>query len=719
MKRNKKTQNKKSIRKKKQNTYSDMSRSIRKLFQQKPTEKLSKKQIYTFLGISSKTEQQQIDSILKTLEERKFLLPVHSWGYTLNTEGEFIEGILSLNNRGVGFVTNGAMRDIYISAQNIGHALGGDRVRVQIIDRYKTRIIGQVVEVIERLQQQFVGVLQIQNKMAFFIPDNYRVGVDFFIPQEDLQGAKNGEKVLVKMTGWPKSKKSPYGKVIQRLGEQNPNDIEMLAILASQGIDFVFDAPVLEQAQKITMDMDPQEIKKRRDMRSRLTFTIDPEDAKDFDDALSFCRLEEENLLEIGVHIADVSHYVPLDSPLDKEALKRSNSVYLVDRVIPMLPEEISNFACSLRPNEDKYSFSVVFKMDEKGTIKDVWYGKTVIHSNRRFTYQQAQEIIEGKDDVLANEILMLHKIAQVYRKKRLKNGALNIETEEIRFVLDENKNPIQVQVKKSEDANKLVEEFMLLANRYVAELIGKPVKNRPVIPFIYRVHDQPDAEKIELLSVFIDKFGYELSSTDPKHISKAINTLFEDSRYSNEHEIIQTMVIRSMAKAVYQTDNIGHYGLAFPYYTHFTSPIRRYADLMVHRILHDELTQKKHRYTDQLDSISKHISRNERLAIDAERESSRYFQTVFVADKIGQEFDGIISGIAEQGVYVRMTANQCEGMVAIHTMTDDTYAFDAQAFKLIGYTYGKEYNFGDTVRVRITEVSTKKRQINLEFIDK
>jgi len=690
--------------------------AIRLLFEKNTTTKFTLSQLHALMKVHGGVSRQLLEGVLTDLVQQGFLKFVASQTYLFNSDKLIVEGVLSLNQRGAGFVPYGDQRDIYIDPKNTQRALGGDRVQVQLIHRHKNRIEGKVVNVLERLQTQFVGVLQKQDNFSFFIPDNYRVGVDIFIPKEKTLGAKNNEKVLVKMTSWPSSAKHPYGEVIERLGRQSPNDTEMLSILAVQGIDFVFEQATLDQAKNISMELDPVEIQRRRDMRSVLTFTIDPEDAKDFDDALSFQRIEDD-LLEIGVHIADVSHYVPINSPLDKEALKRSNSVYLVDRVIPMLPEELSNFACSLRPNEDKYSFSVIFKMTENGVIRDVWFGKTVIHSDRRFSYEQAQEIIAGKEDPLYEELVVLDKIAKGFRKKRMDNGALNIETEEVRFELDEKNNPVQIRIKKSQDAHKLVEEFMLLANLHVAERIGKPEKNKAIVPFIYRVHDLPDVEKIELLQVFIDKFGHKLSSNSPEHIAKSINSLFHDIQYSNEYAIIQTMVIRSMAKAVYQTDNIGHYGLSFRYYTHFTSPIRRYADLVVHRILFNELTSQKHDYSLQLDEICKHISRNERKAIEAERESTKYFQTVYVSDKVGEEFEGTVSGIFEHGMFVRMEENLCEGMIPIDELPGDLYSFDADKFRIIGINHQKEYNLGDRVRVKITGVSLKKRQIDLEII--
>ena len=591
-----------------------------------------------------------------------------------------------------------------------------DKVSVRLINIGKGRPEGVVIKVIDRNKTQFVGTLKIIGNKSILIPDNVRSGVEIEIVDNKLSTAVNGVKALVKITVWPQSSARPFGEIVEVLGFPGTNDVEMLSILYNQGIDPKFPNEVLEEAEYVSIDLDEAEIAKRRDFRNVLTFTIDPFDAKDFDDAISYRKLKNGNF-ELGVHIADVSHYVRPGSKMDAEALKRSNSVYLVDRVIPMLPEQLSNIACSLRPKEDKYSFSAVFEMDESGDVKGEWFGKTVIHSNRRYSYEEAQEIIEGKEGEFQDEIRAIDKVAKILREARLANGALNIESEEMRFKLDDKGSPIETIIKTSKDAHKLIEEFMLLANKRVSLFLSKPNQNKDLIPMIYRVHDKPDPDKIGFLKLFLDKFGHELTFESLEKIALNINVLLKSIREENEFPLVQSMVIRSMSKASYETQNIGHFGLAFTHYSHFTSPIRRYADLVVHRILETELAKRPHQYGKSLDDVCKLISRNERKAAEAERESGKYFQTLFVEDKIGEEFSGIISGIAEHGIYVKMTENNCEGMVSMQDIPGDRYYFDAEKFRVIGSKNKREYNFGDIVTVRIYEVNPRKRQIDLELV--
>ncbi len=691
---------------------------IRKVFSENPDSPLTHKQVCTLISAREGAIRKLTYGVLESLVESNYLKAGGHGIYQLNAQNNFLEGVIQLTARRAGYVVldDPDKDDVYIHPNNLNQSLDGDRVKIQMSNRGRSKPEGNVIEVLHRERTQFVGTIKAQEKFAFLIPDNHRVGTDIFIPKEKLNGAKNGDKALVKITKWPKSADNPYGEVVQSLGNSGGNDVEMISILVNQGIDYTFPNEVLTQAESVGMDLDPKEVAARRDFRNTTTFTIDPLDAKDFDDAISYKRLESGNL-ELGVHIADVSHYVQPGTPMDVEALKRSNSVYLVDRVVPMLPEQLSNLTCSLRPNEDKFSFSAVFEIDENGKVYNSWFGKTVIHSNRRFTYEEAQNIIEGADGDYRDEILFLDKIAKILRKKRIKSGAMNIESEEVRFRLDEEGFPEEVVIKRSKDAHKLVEEFMLLANRNVAEFISKPGGKKAKVSFVYRCHDKPSPEKIGLFNLFIQKFGFDVDTSDPKMISTNINALLNDIRLKNEFSIIQTMAIRSMAKATYETYNIGHYGLSFDHYTHFTSPIRRYADLVVHRIVQEELTKKKHLYGNDLDDICKRISRMERKAVEAERESTKYFQTLFVINKVGEEFDGTVSGIAEFGMFVRMDENQCEGMIPLSEIPGDRFHFDAEAYAIKGPKTKKEYTIGDKVRVRIFEVSTRKRQIDLEIV--
>lgn len=690
---------------------------IRKLFEQHPEALLNYKQVCTLLHVHESESRKLVVALLRELETEGFIRKSGHETYIYSNQTETIEGELQLTQRGSGFVMVGKNEpDIFIAPHNIGQAINGDIVRVSLTKKSGNRPEGKILEVVSRERTQFVGTIHMYDKHAFLIPDNTKTGVKIYIPFEKLNKAKNKDKALVKITVWPKSAEFPFGEVVQTLGGNSIHDNEMISILIGQGIPIEFEADVMNEAEQVTLELDPVEVAKRRDFRDILTFTIDPVDAKDFDDALSIRKLENGHL-EVGVHIADVSQYVRPDSAMDKEAYRRGNSVYLVDRVIPMLPEQLSNMVCSLRPKEDKFTFSAVFELDETGKIYKEWFGKTVIHSDHRFAYEDAQEILEGAEGPYKEELHTLDKIAKIYRKERFKHGALMINSEEIRFKLDENKEPVDVVIKVSKDAHQLIEEFMLLANKRVAMFVGMPQKGKDPVPFVYRIHDKPDPEKIALFSLFLDKFGHSLEFTSPEKAAQSINKLLNDIRLKNEYSIIQQMAIRSMAKATYDTENIGHYGLAFQYYAHFTSPIRRYADLMVHRILLECLENRPHKYNSALDDICKRISRTERKATEAERESNKYFQVVFVHDKIGEEFDGIVSGLAEFGLFVRMTENACEGMVALQELPGDRYTFDEKTMTIVGQKTGRTFHFGDNVRVKISEVHPKKRQIDLELV--
>ncbi|HRO74838.1 MAG TPA: ribonuclease R [Crocinitomicaceae bacterium] len=701
---------------KKSNKKKDLTNLIQRFFTKHSTEVYSHKQVCDELAI--KELRKSVYAILKTQTNNEFLREVGHGVYKRNQHSQAYEGEVDITNSGSGYVLVDELdNDVFIHQRNLNNALSGDIVRVALNGRgRKSRPEGVILEVLKRERTQFVGTINIHDGNGVFVSNNPRSRVSIQIPKEKLNGAQHKDKVLAKITVWAQSAKYPFGEVLEVLKSKSANDIEAISILVNHGIEYKFPQAVLDEAELIGMKLDETEVKNRRDFRNILTFTIDPVDAKDFDDALSYRKLENGHY-EIGVHIADVSHYVRPNSALDREALMRSNSVYMVDRVVPMLPEQLSNMACSLRPNEDKFCFSAVFEMDDNGKIFNEWFGKTVIHSDRRMTYEEAQEVIEGKADELENEILFMDKIAKIYRNQRIKKGAISFESEEMRFQLDEQGNPVRTYVKISKDANKLIEEFMLLANRKVGEFIGKRKKGEDFIPFLYRIHDKPSMDKIMLFRTFIDKFGYDLDFSHPDELAVAMNKLLDDVRYENEYGIIQTMAIRSMAKAVYDTTNIGHYGLAFEYYTHFTSPIRRYADLIVHRILQDQLTKQPHKYGNELNDIAKRISRNERKAVDAERDSNKYFQALLMKENVGKTYDGTISGLADFGMFVRITENACEGMIALTEIPGDRFYFDVQNFYVIGANTEKEYNFGDAVRVKVIGVDMFKKQINLELL--
>ncbi len=713
----KKKSNKHTTFKQSKKLKSSLYHIIRKLFQSHPDAVLNYKQVCELLHIKDSESRKLVVTILNELHEENALRQSGHASYQWCFTDNLIEGELELTQRGAGFVmVDRKSKDIYIPPHFVGQAIHGDRVKVSITKKGATRDEGKIVEIVSRERTQFVGVIQINQQNAFLLPDYDKNGMKIYIPKEKLNGAKQGEKALVKITVWPKSAEFPFGEVVQSLGGNTLHDTEMISILVNHGLPIAFEEKVMLEAEQIPFELDQDEIAKRRDFRDTLTFTIDPIDAKDFDDALSIKQLDKGRI-EVGVHIADVSHYVRPGSAMDEEARKRGNSIYLVDRVIPMLPEQLSNLVCSLRPHEDKFTFSAVFEIDEQGTIYNQWFGKTVIHSDHRFTYEEAQEILEGADGPYQNEVRLLDKIAKIYRKERIKGGALLINSEEVRFKLDEKGDPVDVMVKVSKDAHQLIEEFMLLANKKVAQYVGDVKKDQPVVPFVYRIHDQPDPEKIALFNLFLEKFGLKLEFDHPDQIAKSINTLLMDTTSRNEHSIIQQMAIRSMAKAVYDTENIGHYGLGFRYYTHFTSPIRRYADLMVHRILLECLDKQPHRYSNELDEICKKISRMERKAVEAERESNKYFQVVYLHDKVGETFEGIVSGVADFGLFVKMTENACEGMVPMQDIPGDSFSFDGNKMVIVGQKTGKEYRFGDPVKVKVEELNPRKRQIELSIV--
>jgi ribonuclease R len=676
------------------------------------------KQIAGFLEITDKALRKLVFEILLDLAAQGILKETERGKFKLvGVNQKFITGKIDIAKRGVGYVISDELEtDLVIPLHSMDRLIHGDKVRAEVLHgRGRKKVEGRIIEVLDRGTRRFVGILDIQKKHAFLVSDDPKMNTDIFIPHEKLKKGKSGEKVIVKITDWPRNAKNPFGEVVEVLGSMDSSDVQMRAILAGNGINFTFPDAVVEESNQISVVLEEEEIKTRTDFRDILTFTIDPIDAKDFDDALSYEKLANGNI-RLGVHIADVAHYVKVGSLLDQEAKERGNSVYLVDRVIPMLPEHLSNGVCSLRPNEDKFTFSAVFELTMKGEVVNEWFGKTVICSNRRFTYEEAQAVIETQKGDLVTELLEVDSIAKILRKHRLDLGGLEIVSSEIRFELNEAGLPINVHKKLIKDSNKLIEEYMLLANRSVGKFIGD-TKRKIMIPLIYRIHDKPDREKVEQFRVFVSKFGKDFTFKNDKDIAIKMNQLFEEMKEDGNFNMIQQMAIKSMAKAVYDTENIGHYGLGFQYYAHFTSPIRRYADLMVHRILFDVLNKKHPKYP-HLQDTALHISITERKAVEAERASKKYFQAQYLKDKIGERFDGFVTGITEWGIYVEMYENFCEGMVMLKSMDDDRYYFDEKEYAVIGQRTGKSYTVGDKVTVEISRVSLIKKQIDLELIN-
>lgn len=693
-----------------------LRQDILDIFESNPGKQLNYKQIAGLLEVSDKQIRKLIFSILTDLSDSKIISETQRGKYKLNEGQKTVLGRIEIIRRGSGYVISEDFEnDIYIDEKNIGKSIHGDQVKIKIIKSRKKGVEGKVIEVIDQNKRMIVGRLDVQDHFSFLIPDDPRINADVFIPSSDLNGGKSGYKAIAQITDWPDSAKNPFGKIVEVLGKPESNDAEMKGILSLYGINYTFPDEVLNEASRVSIQLDEEEIKRRRDFRDILTFTIDPVDAKDFDDAISFQKLDEKKY-RIGVHIADVAHYVQENSALDKEAKERGNSVYLVDRVIPMLPEHLSNGVCSLRPNEEKFAFSAVFDLDDNGEILGEWFGKTAINSDRRFTYGEAQTILEEGKGELSEELKIVDGIAKKMRKRRLSEGALEIHGSELRFELDDNGSPIEVYKKTQKDANKLVEEYMLLANRRVGRYIGD-TKRKTQVPLIYRIHDKPDLEKVQQFAVFLSKFGKQFSYKNEREIALNMNAVFKEMKDENEFALIQQMAIKTMSKAVYDTENIGHYGLGFSYYAHFTSPIRRYADLMVHRILLNDLQKVNKRYPN-LQGTAEHISITERRASEAERASKKYFQAVFLQDKEGEVFAGSITGLTEWGIYVEIESNFCEGMVSLKSMKGERYQFDEDKYVVYGTKSGEEFNLGDRVFVKVLSVSLTKRQIDFEMMD-
>ncbi len=728
---------KRKKRKKKQKI-EGLTQSIITILRQNSSRPVNYKQISAKLGVNDANSRNQIIRKLKQLQSKGFVEEVDRGKYQLAHNQNYHTGTIEITLRGMGYViVEGMEEDIVVKNKNLNRALNGDTVEVYVFKRRKGgKVEGEITRVIKRNRTEFVGVIQILENFAFVDCQEYRLNTDIFVPLAKIGKAKNGDKVLVKMEEWPEKAESPVGSVLKVLGKPGDHHTEIHAILAQYGLPYEFPEEVEHYANGIDTTISEQEVNKRRDMRDVLTFTIDPKDAKDFDDALSFRRLENDNY-EIGIHIADVSHFVRPGTLLDDEAFERATSVYLVDRVVPMLPEILSNNACSLRPNEEKYTFSAVFEMNEKAEVINQWFGRTVTYSDARFAYEEAQHVIENqkskveipeeisltgkpyqvREDV-AKAILELDRLAKILRRSRMTSGAISFDKIEVKFRLDEQNNPDGIFFKESKDANKLIEEFMLLANRKVAEFIGKKAdKNGNTKTFVYRVHDEPDDEKLAALQNIIKRFGYTLNTMDRNSTAQSLNKLLKDVQGKKEQNLVDTLAIRSMSKAIYTVHNIGHYGLAFDYYTHFTSPIRRYPDVLVHRLLQYYLDGGSSVKEEDYESLCEHSSDMEYLAANAERDSIKYMQIKYMMDHEETEFLGVISGVTEWGIYVEIIENKCEGMVRLQDLSDDHYVFDKDEFAVIGEHTKNMYQLGDEVFVKVKNADLVKKHLDFEML--
>ena len=690
-------------------------------FRNKPGEAFTVKQLFQGLKLTTHPLKMLCRDIVEEMTEDNFLVEVEKGRFRLNDKGQVMVGTFQRKSNGKNsFVPDDGGEPIFIAERNSAHAMNNDKVKISLCaKRKRQKVEGQVIEILEHAATTFVGTLKVTKNYAFLLTETNTLANDIFIPKDKLKGAKDGDKAVVRITDWPEEAKNPFGEVIDVLGKAGDNTTETHAILAEYGLPYTYPQSVEAAAEKIPAEITPEDYAEREDFRDVVTFTIDPKDAKDFDDALSI-RLLKPGLWEVGVHIADVSHYVKEGSAIDKEAVKRATSVYLVDRTIPMLPERLCNFICSLRPDEEKLAYSVIFNMDENAVVKDYRIRHTVIKSNRRFTYEEAQQIIETGEGDYKEEILELNKLAQILRQRRLENGAINFDRCEVKFEIDEKGKPLSVYFKVSKEANKLIEEFMLLANRTVAEHIGKVPKNKKPKVFPYRIHDLPDPDKLDNLSQFIARFGYKIRTGGSKmEVSKSINRLLNDVEGKKEQNLVETVSLRAMQKAKYSIYNIGHYGLAFDYYTHFTSPIRRYPDLMVHRLLTRYLAGGRTAQADKYESLCEHSSAMEQTAASAERASVKYKQVEFMSERIGNVYDAVISGVTEWGLYAEINENKCEGMIPMRDLDDDFYEFDEKNYCLIGRRSHRKFSLGDPVKIKVARANLEKKQLDFTLADK
>ena len=727
---------KKKHRKPSHNKISNLTNTILSILKKERNQTFNYKQIAAKIGVNDASSRNQIIKKLKALKEKGDIVEADRGKYKVVVNAEYHTGILDLASKGNGYIISDEFEDdIFIASNNINKALNGDEVEFYVYKRrQKGKQEGEITNIIKRAKTEYVGTIQIHTKknFAFVVADSAKMYTDIFVPISKINKAEDGDKVLVSLEDWPEKADSPNGRVIEVLGKPGEHSTEIHSILAEYGLPLEFPKAVEDYANNLDISIKPEEIAKRRDMRNDLTFTIDPKDAKDFDDALSF-KVLDNGLYEIGIHIADVSHYVQPGTVLDDEAYERATSIYLVDRVVPMLPERLSNGACSLRPHEEKYTFSAVFTMNDNCEIKNEWFGRTVTYSDARFAYEEAQAVIESKtndipkdvsligkayktNQTIADAILKLDELAKKMRAARMRDGAISFDKVEVKFKLDDQANPVGIHFKTSKDANKLIEEFMLLANRKVSEFIGK---QNPKKTFVYRVHDEPKQDKLEQLKTVVARFGYKLDFRDKTNIAASLNKLLKAVVGKKEQNLVDTLTIRTMSKAEYTTQNIGHYGLSFEYYSHFTSPIRRYPDVMAHRLLQLYLDGEKSANEAIYNEKCKHSSNMEYLATKAERDSIKYMQIRFMQDHENEEFLGVISGVTDWGIYIEIVSNKCEGMVSVRDLKDDHYQFDQDQYAMIGSKNKKMYQLGDEVIVKVKNADLLKKHLDFYMIGK